>query len=126
MLLTWGNINGIITCKANNSCGSSAASNLAVAFTCKNENETIDPNSISLYPNPGKGRITLQYESYTDGEMEMSLYELTGKIIFNKKLVSAYGNNKHEIDFANLSSGIYLVQLKVDGTNKWMKLIIND
>nr|MBK9650020.1 T9SS type A sorting domain-containing protein [Bacteroidota bacterium] len=126
IVVNWGNINGLISCKANNNCGSSVASNLAVAFTCKNENETIDPNSISLYPNPGKGRITLQYESYTDGEMEMSLYELTCKIIFNKKLVSAYGNNKHEIDFANLSSGIYLVQLKVDGTNKWMKLIIND
>jgi hypothetical protein len=125
IVVNWGNINGIITCKTNNSCGSSASGNLAVAFTCKNENETINPNSIALYPNPGNGLITLQYESYTDGAIEMGVYELTGKIILHKQLASIYGNNKHEIDFANLASGIYLVQLKVDGLNKWMKLNIN-
>lgn len=73
---------------------------------------TVDINmkSITIYPNPTNGIITIQIEDSNNFEVE--LYDLYGKKI-------AHFSNQKKIDISNLTNGMYVLKI-VDSENNFI------
>jgi hypothetical protein len=77
-------------------------------------------NEISIYPNPATDFITFNLNSEID-EALVSLYDVNGKEVLSQ-LISV--NNR--ISVTDLEKGLYIYTLKVEGTVKSGKILIED
>jgi len=83
-----------------------------------NANSTVSQN-FSLFPNPAKGSVNLNFEYATSGS-QISVTDIYGKSVITKAL--SIGNNN--LDISKLSRGLYLVSLTSAEGIKTQKLII--
>ncbi|MDR6300800.1 endonuclease [Mesonia maritima] len=74
-------------------------------------------NSFSIFPNPATTEINIQVENTPN--FSYRIYNLTGKIIQENN-----NKNTEKISVADLSSGLYLLQLTSNGKTATKKLII--
>jgi Secretion system C-terminal sorting domain len=90
-------------------------------------NSIAELNSISsfnLYPNPGIN-LSISIYSRVNESMELSIYDISGKLILQQRHNLAVGNNILPILTANLTSGEYLVKVETKNivtTKNWVKL----
>jgi len=74
------------------------------------ENE--DVTSVSIYPNPTSDNVNINFVSKEDQDVTINVISVDGKLVFAKQLNTKVGQvSRTTIDVANLSSGIYMVQL---------------
>ena len=123
---------------------SSAGDTLMLFITNKseevNENFTftidfVEPVNImainNLFPNPvdGNGNLTLNISSSeTTEEIKVSVYNLLGQPVF-RKIFPKNHNNLYHISLSNdisysLASGIYILKVRADGKEKYIKFTI--
>ncbi|MFM7016876.1 MAG: choice-of-anchor V domain-containing protein [Bacteroidota bacterium] len=62
-------------------------------------------NSLSLYPNPSNGNITIDYT----GEYTLKVYNLLGEVVFENFF--QHTNANQSVDLSHLTNGMYLVSL---------------
>jgi spore germination protein YaaH len=82
----------------------------------------------AVYPNPFSDEATIVYELKSPTEVEISLVDVLGKRIrIREKQMESSGNHSTTISRSslNIAKGIYTLILRVDGTEKNYKLIIN-
>ena len=81
-------------------------------FQVRNNDATKDLNSIldvSFYPNPFSDKLTIDFKSTLNADMQLKVYDLFGKLEMEH---AAYeGQNKTIIDAAHLLSGAYVIEL---------------
>jgi hypothetical protein len=79
-------------------------------------------NSFAVSPNPSKGTVILSLS--TDSDVKVSLFDISGRNIYN----NTYSNSdiifNQELKFNNLSKGIYLLNVESNGKKASKKLII--
>lgn len=86
------------------------------------------PDKFTLYqnyPNPFNPLTTIEYEIKEDSNIELNVYDITGKKITT--LINSHQSmGKHVVDFnaSGLSSGTYLYQLKTDPYSKIKKMVL--
>jgi hypothetical protein len=90
-----------------------------VDYTSGVENEVLS-GEFNVYPNPTDGifKITLPY----GGKAEVSVSDLSGKIVFQEKFETSPGNVR-TINIENYPEGIYLVRIITDGKKLTGKLL---
>lgn len=66
-------------------------------------------NKIVLYPNPASEKF---YINNLEGEASVSVYDISGRIVFNKNI-----QNNEALSVSELNKGIYIVEI-VEGTRK--------
>ncbi|HEX2899722.1 MAG TPA: T9SS type A sorting domain-containing protein, partial [Bacteroidia bacterium] len=66
-----------------------------------------------LYPNPNNGRFTLEYFAEMEAEVQICVYDMFGKLIRCEHKTANEAENTWELEFENLSKGMYM--LKVEG-----------
>jgi len=77
---------------------------------------------LSVYPNPASEMVQLTFRS-TEAEVQLSLMDLTGKLIWESNILNSSGQMSETLDISNLPQGIYYVRLQ-DGVHiKAVKLI---
>ena len=76
-------------------------------------------NSISIYPNPAKGRVQISIPN-ASGRLFYNVLQLSGKAI----LSGNFTGSNHTLDIANLAAGTYLLQVTGDQFSKTEKLIV--
>ncbi len=90
-----------------------------------------EPTSVSvaegvqakLYPNPNNGTFTLAYDLKTLNEAKVSIYDISGKLVYIKSIDNL--ENRIAINTLNLNNGIYFIQLSDDTKLLWTdKLVI--
>ena len=124
------NINYVATTTGNYKClvtkivsGCSKQSNaIAVAVTCKEENEISISEQFIIYPNPSIDKITITISStkLTTHHSPLTITDLSGKIIAQLNISSP----ETEIDISNYPTGIYFVKMIIDNkqlTEKFIK-----
>lgn len=75
-----------------------------------------EANGFSVYPNPNNGRMMVNYH-ISDGETAtLVIYNMIGELVFERSLNSS--SNLMEIDVANISSGVYMLDIQVNGEHK--------
>ena len=105
--------------KENNNSGAAHAPLLIVYSSLFFGHEEIATTDFELYPNPGKDVIYIEFERWTEGEVE--LLDLTGKILST----TAINDMKITLPASDLPSGIYLLRIcEKNGqmsSKRWMK-----
>ena len=82
-------------------------------------------SNVSLYPNPTNGNSTLAFNLAQAGNVNVKLYDVTGK-----ELLTAYngwmneGNCKVELEAGHLAAGVYIVNIVAGESVTQQKLII--
>ncbi len=82
-------------------------------------------SKISFYPNPVSSYMTISVEAEEQHNGEIKVYNLSGKLEFNKKVDLKQGFNSFPIFLQNLNTGEYIIQLKtykINETHKFIKL----
>jgi len=82
--------------------------------------ENQDNNLINIYPNPSNGIFYLDYKNLNSEKLEISIVDLTGKIIYSKYIE----NNNLEIDLTNFSKGLYIISFKTDSKIYRQKIVL--
>lgn len=90
------------------------------------ENLIPTAEGVALYPNPAQNKTTLIFSLNNTVSVNINVYDITGKtvkIIKNNEAMSP-GNHVITIPTAELSSGIYLVNINSESFNKVVKLVV--
>ncbi len=91
------------------------------------ENSMPDINVYQNYPNPASEFTTFSYELQESSDVELSVYDIFGKVVFNRKFgMQAKGNHKYELSIKDLglSSGYYIYTFRINSTFVTNKMII--
>lgn len=67
-------------------------------------------NNLKIYPNPVDDRLTMEHPKSADGEGIVTIMDVQGKVLFNKKLHAI--SEKTELDIAFLKAGSYYIMLQ--------------
>lgn len=80
--------------------------------------DNIGDFAVTVYPNPTSGTITVQFErSVTDGQYKIS--SLAGHILQE----STFSSSSIKIDLSSYPTGIYLLNVKMDGIAETWKIM---
>jgi hypothetical protein len=82
------------------------------------ENKNIQSETVSIYPNPSSGRITLEKNS--DENVTVEVLDLYGRTVFEKEQMTG---NKIELDLSGQPAGIYLVRIFTGNEIKIIRLV---
>ncbi|AWI25348.1 zinc-dependent metalloprotease [Flavobacterium pallidum] len=78
--------------------------------------------SFAVYPNPNNGSFTVKSDKLTSDKINMAVYDIRGRIIFQKDYAGSANFNEN-IKLDNVQSGVYLLSVS-DGQNKEVKRIV--
>ena len=114
---------------AGESVGCSYSSTKAIKVISCGREESISLDNlpeISLYPNPSNGNFELSYYSQSNLNLNLNviIYDLTGRVIKNLSFTIIEGFNKFSIDMNNESAGVYLLQAQQAERVNTVKIVI--
>jgi hypothetical protein len=92
----------------------------------KNLDQAANVKSVSIFPNPvssGAALISFTLEKNTD--VIFTLSDMSGKILSHQIKEGVKGENALVYDFKNISSGLYLLNLKSGKESVNMKVVVN-
>jgi minor extracellular serine protease Vpr len=81
-------------------------------------------NTLSVYPNPSNGSFWFEFETVKAGNTQIMVYDLMGKTVFETIQACSTGLNKMEITPLNLTPGIYVLKVKVNGVEVNSRLLV--
>ena len=87
------------------------------------ENHNVLKASLSVYPNPSSGLVTLAYVSGINGKLRISLYDASRKLLKQVWVDKTQTAMTTTIDLSRLRAGIYFIEVVSDG-KKITKLIM--
>ena len=84
-----------------------------IVFTeTKKVNRVIEPQfEISVVPNPVNEQTIVSIDNTLGEEIQIGIYDLTGKLVYEQKLISDFGNQEISLPFSHLNSGIYILNV---------------
>ncbi|MBL4754797.1 MAG: T9SS type A sorting domain-containing protein [Flavobacteriales bacterium] len=80
-------------------------------------------HAVKIYPNPNTGEFTLELILTNGQDMELSIVNILGKLVYFEKLPAFEGTHFKQIDLSTYSSGVYNLQL-VSSTGTINKRVI--
>ncbi len=78
-----------------------------------------------FYPNPTKSSlVSLDYLSLSNSDISLTVYDVSGKIVFRQNQRVNTGNNTLNINFLFINKGMYIVKIENDNSFIHRKLIL--
>ena len=90
-----------------------AMRNLAIKLASTTTSIKDLPNTLkaNMYPNPTSGVVTLDFENIKGSDVNVSIYNLQGQILMQKKYQNGIKNFNETLDVSHLSTGTYLIRV---------------
>lgn len=88
------------------------------------ENALSSVNNSVVYPNPAKNNAVLSIDLKDNANVSINVYNTVGQLVKTIKAEGTLGANNINIDLNNISSGIYMVNVKVGNASSTKKLIV--
>ena len=76
---------------------------------------TIQSMGLHVFPNPTADLAQFEFSSNSLSTVALQVTDITGMVLFEKKLIPVDGGARDYFDFGGLASGIYLVRVEQDG-----------
>lgn len=76
---------------------------------------------IDLFPNPGKGKVTVRFSQMPDAGSRIDIFDLSGRKILSREV----SDLSEEFNFEQQSAGLYIVKSTIGSYGETQKLIIN-
>ena len=83
-------------------------------------NPSLNEMSLIISPNPASELVELKFTSFVTGELEINLYDLTGKSLLNEIIE----NNTFVFNTKDFDNGIYMLSVSTDEGTVTKKLVI--
>lgn len=107
-------------------------------LTCNGNNKTVtEPSAadekglispdalvINAYPNPSNGRFALDIITPQSGEMQVTVYDYTGKEVFATGNIMSHGSLYIPVDLSAQASGYYVVKATFNGNTYTKRMMI--
>jgi len=68
-------------------------------------------NNLTVYPVPASSKLTINFHSGDNKEIEANIIDLVGKTIFKQKITTRKGTNKIELNISSVPDGQYILKL---------------
>jgi ribosomal protein L21E len=81
--------------------------------------------SLKVYPNPFETTSVIEFDLLTSGEVDVEVYDMLGQRKATLMKGETLGAGSHSITLSDLTSGAYIVKLKVGNKEKNIKVIKN-
>ena len=78
----------------------------------------------SVFPNPASTNVTLYFESTSEADIQVVVYDALGKVRFADQAAASV-TYQHNLDVSSLAAGIYMVQWNINGetfTDRFTKI----
>jgi predicted methyltransferase len=82
--------------------------------------------NLNVYPNPGQGLLNITFDQQENSTLEISISELSGKVIFTKNIVSGNGELSIDLREKGIKDGIYLLELNDGKKISRQKFVVNN
>lgn len=79
-------------------------------------------NNFKVYPNPSNGIFNVEFNSKNTSDVEINLYDIMGRNILRKVFKTTSSTFKERVVTHNISSGIYILQVKRGNETSSQKL----
>ena len=79
---------------------------------------------LSVYPNPAKEAVQITYELQQHSETQLSIVDVIGNVVYQNATTEESGIITKSVNTSNLSAGIYLLQLKVNGEVSSRRVVV--
>lgn len=95
-------------------------------FTPGLATKTLDNSlKVNVYPNPAKNKIVVDYNTAFNGDVNISIVDLSGRTVYNQTVANQVaGNNKVELNVNNMNAGVYQVVISSNSSSVTKKLVI--
>ncbi len=87
--------------------------------------DSFELNNFSVFPNPSQGMISVRFESRTNNTVNIQVFDLQGRAIFNQNYDSNESVFEQRINIGNLANGVYLVRVNQGDRSTVKNLIIS-
>ena len=74
--------------------------------------KVLDNNLLSVFPNPTKGIINVEFDNEQQGQIQLSVFDINGKQVYQS--ISEALMLNEQINLGNFSSGIYFVKISTE------------
>jgi len=81
-------------------------------------------NSLEIYPNPSSGNFNMVIANPVDGLAKVFVFSIQGQKIYEEQLPVSMTSNKFTLDLSNLASGMYILNVQMNGYSHSKKLIL--
>jgi len=82
-------------------------------------------SGVSIYPNPTTDILNINFVSKEDQNVTINVIGIDGGLVFSDNLATKVGQaSKTTVDFANLSKGMYLVQLVGSNSSLTQRVVV--
>lgn len=86
---------------------------------------TFELLNLSLYPNPTSGIISVRFESQTDKDVNVEIYDLQGRSIYKKSFSSNSSLFDESMNVGRVANGIYLIKINQGDRSTTKRVIIS-
>lgn len=81
-------------------------------------------SGVSVYPNPANSAANVAIELTNDAAVAINVTDLSGKVVFVSDLGTVNGTQNVQVNTSALTSGVYMVNVTVDGAVSTQKLVV--
>lgn len=93
--------------------------------TCGGIHELSTIKNLQVSPNPANNFITISFNSELAGKAEISIIDVSGRIITRNIALLVPGKNEIQNNVSNIESGTYFIKIKSEGVDAGYPLIIS-
>ena len=113
---------GVLSVASQNDCGTSEMSNLDIEILPIGINENLQNSNMTLYPNPSKGRVTIDLVQETKYVTIVKVLSLSGELVSDLEIET--GLKEMQLDMSVLAPGSYIIDLENPLFKKQFKIVI--
>ena len=81
-------------------------------------------NHLVIYPNPTQNSVSIEFSTVTAENLDLSIYDITGKAIIRRTIKGSFGQKKETIDWGEFGNRIYQLSIKNSIGEGITKLIV--
>ncbi len=91
---------------------------------CIGIDEVFRGMKLNIFPNPNTGVFNLEISSLNAENLDITIYNNIGILVYESKNLEIKGNYSSKIDLSDLTSGLYFINLSKDGNNNYSEKIL--
>jgi hypothetical protein len=95
--------------------------------TTECSNSSVQPAAfslISVYPNPAKSMLTCRLSLSQPSEVNLSLYDISGRLVLAKRYAVPTGEQDINIRLGKLAKGVYTIQVEAGGAVECKRIVV--
>jgi hypothetical protein len=84
-------------------------------------------SEVVMSPNPAQGEVKISFDLSETSDAQFAVFDMLGRLVsFTEMERLSVGRNEVRLNLAGISSGLYTVQMEVDGVQFSQKLVVNE